>query len=320
MASARSIAPGRLRRLREELIEEVSGVVESVPDPDVLLEELDYALRPPRHERRVPTYGSIVLPTVPTDRWDQVTGLRTEFDPTSSRDDHDVRRYADGLVSWTVRDADGIGTLAVFDRAAGSERDLVVIGEATGGCVVQRRPDAGVRLVGSFGVARWDGSSWHVEPPFGSWFERASCGLSDEESSILDRLLRFAVHDLGALGIGALFVLGGRQDAGFERRMATPPPLRLDRPTDLGPLRHVLGQIDGAAFIDAAGVVSQLGVRLVPSVTAEETVSPIGGTRHTSARRYSADDPEAIVVVVSDDGPVTVFRAGQVIGRSPIDE
>ena len=285
-----SVAPGRLRRLREELIDEGTGVIESTPDPDVVLEELDYALRPPRHERRTPTYGSIILPTIPVERWGDITGLHTELSPTSTRDDHDVRRYADGLVSWTVRDADGIGALAVFDRAAGSERDLVIVSEATGGVIVQRRPDTGVRIVGSFGVARWDGSGWRVEPPFGSWFERASCGLADEESLILDRLLRFAVHDLGALGIGALFVFAGAQgsqgggsDVGFEERMATPPPLRLDRPTDLGPLRHVLGQIDGAAFIDATGVLRQLGVRLIPSARAEETVSPIGGTRHTSA-------------------------------------
>lgn len=316
MESTRRSSPGRLRRLREELLEEGVGVVEAVPDADVVLDELDYALRPPRHERRVPTYGSIVMPTVQAEEWTAATGLHVQLSVTSSHDDHDVRRYADGLVSWTVRDRDDIGALAVLDRAAGSERDLVVIAEASGGVVVQRRPDRGVRVVGPFGVARWDGSSWHVEPPFGSWLQRASCGLPDDESDILDRLLRFAVHDLGAAGIGALFVLGGRQNGGVEHRMATPPPLRLDRPTDLGPLRHVLAQVDGAAFFDATGVLRQLGVRLIPSAAAEEAVGPVRGTRHTSGRRFSADDPDAIVVAVSEDGPVTVFRAGQIVGRS----
>ncbi len=319
MDTERSASIGRLRRLREELLDEGTGVVEATPFADVVLDELDYALRPPRHERRLPTYGSIVMPSIETDRWGDVTGLHTELSITTSRDDHDVRRYADGLVSWTIRTAAGIDALAVFDRAAGSERDLVVIGEATGGIIVQRRPDRGVRIAGPFGVARWDGSSWQVEPPFESWLRRAGCGLPDDESGILDRLLRFAVHDLGAAGIGALFVLGGRQDGGYETRMAAPPSLRLDRPTDLGPLRHVLSQVDGAAFVDAAGVLRQLGVRLIPSATSEASIEPLGGTRHTSARRYSADEPDAIVVVVSEDGPVTVFRAGNVIGRSPTD-
>ena len=39
----------------------------------------------------------------------------------------------------------------------------------------------------------------------------------------------------------------------------------------------------------------QLGVRVIPSLTAEENVDPLGGTRHTSGRRYSYDDPSATV-------------------------
>lgn len=319
MDTARVVPAGRLRRLREELIDEGTGVIESSPDPDAVVEELDYALHPPRHERRLPTYGSIVLPTVPVDEWGAATELDIDLRTTPLGAGDNVRRYADGLVSWTVRGHDGITGIAVFDRSAGSERDTVVVSEATGAVLVQRRPDHGVRVVGPFGVARWDGAGWHIEPPLSSWLERAACGLPDEASTILDRLLRFAVHDLGAAGIGALFVLGGRDDGVVEQRMSAPPPLRLDRPTALGPLRHVLSQVDGATFIDADGVLKQLGVRLIPSATAEESVDALGGTRHTSARRYSADDPQAIVVAVSESGPVTIFRAGNIIGRSPID-
>jgi len=57
-------------------------------------------------------------------------------------------------------------------------------------------------------------------------------------------------------------------------------------------------------------------VRLVPSNRAEETVEPLRGTRHTSARRYSHDDPLATVIAVSDDGPVSVFRNGAVLVNS----
>ena len=38
--------------------------------------------------------------------------------------------------------------------------------------------------------------------------------------------------------------------------------------------------------------------------------------RHTSAVRYSNDDPAATVIVVSEDGPVTVLRAGKRVGAS----
>jgi DNA integrity scanning protein DisA with diadenylate cyclase activity len=78
-----------------------------------------------------------------------------------------------------------------------------------------------------------------------------------------------------------------------------------------------LAQVDGAAVFDADGVLRQLGVRLVPSHAAEESVEALRGTRHTSGRRYSYDDPLATVIAVSEDGPVSVLRNGEVLGRSP---
>ena len=75
---------------------------------------------------------------------------------------------------------------------------------------------------------------------------------------------------------------------------------------------------EAAAVFDAGGVLRQLGVRLVPSNDAEESVEAFGGTRHTSGRRYSYDDPVATVIAVSEDGPVSVLRNGEVLGRSRI--
>ena len=96
--------------------------------------------------------------------------------------------------------------------------------------------------------------------------------------------------------------------------------LRIQRPNDLAPLRHGLAQSDGATVFDGDGVLRRMGVHLVPSREAEEAVRPLGGTKHTSALRYSYDDPAAVVIAVSDDGPVTVMRQGLVVGRSPDDD
>ncbi len=316
MEAERRVTPGRLRRLTEELIEERLGIIERSSIPDVLVDEIDYALRPPRHERRVPSYGSFVLPERPVDAWSEPTGLDVVTSSTADEFDDAVRRYADGLTSWTVRTANGVDSMVVFDRAAGSERDLVVLAAATGATIVQRHPNGDVRLVGSSGVARWDGLGWHTEPPVESWLQWATCGLDELDTTALGHLIRFAVHDLGAQGIGALLVYRSVDGAGIEQRLREPPPLRIDRPTDLAPLRHVLTQTDGAALFDAEGRLLSLGVLLVPTPEAEASVDAVGGTRHTSARRYSHDDPEAVVIAVSEDGPVTVFRRGDVIGRS----
>lgn len=319
MDVTRRVTPGRLRRLTEELVEEELGVVERSSAPGVLVDEIDYALRPPRHEHRAPSYGAFVLPTESLETWGDRTGLAIVASSTSDAVDDEVRRYSDGLVSWTIRSASGVDSLVVFDRPAGSERDLVVLAAATGAMIVQRHPGGSVRLVGSFGVARWDGLGWHTQPPVDAWLAPASGVLVDAD--VLGHLLRFAVHDLGAQGVGALLIVGPGGAAGnaLESRLPPPPPLQIDHPTDLGPLRHVLTQIDGAALFDTDGRLTELGVRLVPSVDAERSIEALGGTRHTSARRYSHDDPSAVVIAVSESGPVTVFSGGEVVGISPAD-
>lgn len=322
METQRRVAPGRLRRLTEELLEEQLGVVERSSAPDVLVDEIDYALRPPRHERRIPSYGSFVLPTGPLEQWVERTGLSVVSRQTTDVVDDDARRYADGLTSWTLRTNGGVDALVVFDRPAGSERDLVVLAASSGAMMVQRHPRGDVRLVGSFGVARWDGLTWHVERPVADWLAQAPWYDEHGGSSVLEQLLRFAVHDLGAATIGSILVYGLTDDEradGLERRLAVPPPLNVTHPPDLAPLRHVLTQLDGATVFASDGTLIDLGARLVPSTVAEADVAPLRGTRHTSARRFSHDHASATVIAVSEEGPVTVFQRGEIIGQSRVD-
>ena len=150
------------------------------------------------------------------------------------------------------------------------------------------------------------------------WIDAVNACGEHGDQQVLATLLEFAVHDLGARGIGALLVYRPDDDLGpaVELRLPEPPPLRITRAADLAPLGHVLKQVDGAAVLDASGTLRQLGVRLVPSPEAESDVEGFRGMRHTSARRYSFDDPLATVIVVSEDGPVTVLRNGELLGQT----
>jgi hypothetical protein len=311
----------RLRRLAEEL-DEAGLPPETAGDRRaVLLEEVDRALRPPVHERRVPSAGTILDPSSDPTTWEGATGLEIARAPVEMASTDDGRRYADGLSSWLVRHDGEATTLLMFDRPAGSERDLVVLARSFAATMVQRHPSGSVRIVGGFGVLRWDGLTWHHEPPVGSWIDvLTTCSLHGD-ADVLTALIEFAVHDLGAAGIGALLVYRPSGSAGppVEERLGTPPPLQVGVPYHLAPLRHSLSQLDGAAFFDADGVLRRLGVRLVPSTDAEQAVDAFGGTRHTSGRRYSHDDPASLVIAVSEDGPVTVFAGGKLRGRSPDD-
>jgi hypothetical protein len=310
---------GRLRRLAEELEESGLQLEGSSALKEMLIEEIDGALRPPIHERRTTSGGTILEPTSEPTRWASGTQLDITRTPLGQQPLNAARRFADGLSSWLLRRTDGLHEWIVFDRPAGSERDLVVLASVFGALIVQRHPAGSVRVVGRFGVLRWEGFSWHHEPPVRQWIDALTADATPGDPAVLEAVLEFAVHDLGSLGIGALLVL--RPDGGpgppVEERLPTPPPLQIRLASQLAPIRHALGQVDGAAIFDVDGVLRQLGVRLVPSMASEQSVEALGGTRHTSGRRYSSDDQFATVIAVSEDGPVTVFRNGAVLGRSP---
>jgi DNA integrity scanning protein DisA with diadenylate cyclase activity len=309
---------GRLRRLAEELEESGLPLRGTEAFREMLIEEIDQALRPPVHERRVPSTGSFLEPMSDPASW----ASGTELNIVGRHPLPAARRFADGLSSWLLRRADGTNEWMVFDRPAGSERDLVVLARVFEATIVQRHPAGSVRVVGTFGVLRWEGFRWRREPPISSWIDAVAACSIPGDPEVLEAMLAFAVHDLGSMGIGALLIYRPDPTPGpaVEERLPTPPPLQIRRPAHLAPLRHALAQVDGAAVFDAGGVLRQLGVRLVPSTAAEETVDAFEGTRHTSGRRYSYDDPQATVIVVSEDGPVSVLRKGAVLGRSAMVE
>jgi hypothetical protein len=316
---SRQPSAARLWRLAEELEEVGLPKDGSEPFREMLLEEIDQVLRPAVHERRIASSGTILEPAADPDRWAIGTQLDIASTPVVHQPLGAARRFADGLSSWLVRRTDGNDAWVVFDRPAGSERDLVVLSSALDATIVQRHPSGAVRVVGSFGVLRWVELAWHYEPPVSTWIDSVTAPPFIGERDVLEAMLEFAVHDLGSWGIGSLLVYrpGAAPGPAVEERLPTPPPLQIRTASHLAPLRHALAQVDGAAVFDADGVLRQLGVRLVPSATAEDSVDAFGGTRHTSGRRYSFDDPTATLVAVSADGPVSVLRKGAVLGRSP---
>jgi hypothetical protein len=312
------LAPRRLRRLAEDLEESGLDLAGPAGFQEMLVEEIDHALRPAVHERRFASGGTILEPRSDPGTWAAGTQLEITHAALGEQPLAAARRYADGLSSWLVRHADGRNEWMVFDRPAGSERDLVVLAEVFDATIVQRHPAGSVRVVGRFGVLRWEGYSWHHEPPIGRWIDSLTACAVHGDPEVLEAMLEFAVHDLGSTGIGALLIYRPDREPGppVEERLPTPPPLQIRRPAHLAPLRHALAQVDGAAVFDVDGTLRRLGVRLVPSLLAEETVEALGGTRHTSGRRYSRDDPLATVIAVSEDGPVSVLRDGEVLARS----
>jgi len=197
-------APGpRLRRLGEELVESGLRQVGTEASWAMLVEEIDHALRPPVHERRIFSGGTVLDPTSDPGTWASGTQLDIIRQPLGRQPLPAARRFADGLSSWVLRRTDGTTEWLVFDRPAGSERDLVVLASVLGATVVQRHPSGSVRVVGHFGVLRWEGLRWHHEPPVTSWVDSVIDYRADNERKVLAAMLEFAVHDLTTRRSGA---------------------------------------------------------------------------------------------------------------------
>lgn len=312
------VLPGRLERLVAELRDE--GVPALVGAPDGLggLVELSYALRPHVHEGRVPSYGAIV---VDHDDLIRRPSLLADVDatlvPVDELDIRFARRFADGTASFALRTDDGISHLVCFSRDMSAEYDLVGLQSMIGGLVIQRHHSGQVRVFGPAGVVRWDGISWHHDPPLDAWLGRLDEVATELPIHEMRAVLRFAVHELGGRRIGATLIWrprGSTAPAGrTERLVHHAPVLRLGRPGEGAAIASALAQTDGAAVFDADGALQAVGVRLAPSPEAEATIAAMSGMRHTSAKRYSHDDPSCVVIVVSDAGPVTIMHAGRTV-------
>jgi len=320
------VLPGRLQRLADDLTEEGVPALTGAPDTVGALVELAYALRPQLHEGRVPTYGVLIPPGPLVSHDDHLIGPDgVGLTDVQDLDVQFARRFADGVTSFAVRSSEAITHLACFGRNMADEYDLVGLQASLGGLVIQRHPGGQVRVFGPAGVVRWNGIAWHHDAPIDAWVARLATVAGEIPVEGVRPLLRFAIHELGGRRIGATLIWQPTGHAVPDRRLEplvhNAPRLRLDSVGEEAAIAQALSQTDGAAIFDGDASLVALGIRLASSPDAERAVGTMGGMRHTSALRYSFDDPHSIVIVVSEDGPVTLMHGGRAITSvDPSDE
>jgi hypothetical protein len=306
----------RRARLRAEMLDAGLGLRLDGPAGEALLREIDYARFPPVHEREFPTYGAILLggPAAMSDQLDAVV-----YRVASEAQDL-ARLMADGRQSFILR-ARGRTELMVLPTPHDHEDELVRLRRQLGPTrfnAVQRTPGGAVRVFGRSGLAVWDGAHWW-EKPYATTYARAVLrAIPDASDSALDAILDFCVHSVSPSPTGAILVWA-LDDEVIARLSAAPttrlPALSLQDRITHGPVRHLLSQIDGAAVLSPTAELVNVRVHLPASAEAHDSISvdPQRGTRHGSARRFSFDERRAVLFVVSEDGPVTVYFKGMVV-------
>ena len=311
------VLSGSARRLAEELLDDGIELDEEGGVRDLLLDELDYARRIPMFEGRRPLYGSFSMPAGMT-----ITDAEGIADLVAldgmPRDM--ARTFADGRSAFVVNRHEASPILACFDRPVQYEAELVHLQEATGARIVQRTAVFGqVRLFAERRVIAWDGQRWSDRPTAAALVDALGEHAPDLDPAVAHGLLDLAVHWLSPARVGATIVV---HEQGFQwasMDVATKfraPPLSITNRRHFPALFTSLQQHDLATLVTADGSVAYLGVGLRSSVEAEASVDSDRGMRHRSAQRFSYDHPSTTIAVVSDNGPVTIFRGGQAIGLS----
>jgi hypothetical protein len=303
------------RRLKSELADD--GVVIDADDHllPIILDELEHARRPQQFERRTPMYGSMILPE---DHSLIEAGELVDIISLDGFSLDDARRFADGRSVFLVMKQDGRRKLVCFRRTVQYEADMVEIQADTGAFIVQRTPVLGVtRLFTSSATVEWSGFRWTSRPNARAQHDLLRPYLPGIASPILSGLLELAVHWLSPGRVGATLVVPvthGESGLDLGRALAT-PDLSVTARHHYPALLAALMQTDLATVVDAAGRPHHIGVGLHWTAEAEGAVEVDGGMRHRSAARYTYDHPDAVAIVVSEDGPVTVFRHGKPLSR-----
>ncbi|HET7490168.1 MAG TPA: diadenylate cyclase [Acidimicrobiales bacterium] len=283
---------------------------------EALLEELDYARFPPVHEGDFPAYGAVLLgPTAPPPE-----GVGAVVHQAAPGSEQVLRLMADGRQAFFLRRA-GRSALMVLPTPHDREGELVRLRAYFGTgrfAAVHRIPGGVVRVFGRSALAVWDGGHWWQKPYAGSYARavlRAVPGASPEAAAAI---LEFCVHTMSPSPAGATLVWAMEQALVDELCAACRrpiPTISLEDWANHAPLRQLLAQTDGAAVLSPAGELMDIGVFLQASAEAFAAIpmEPERGTRHASARRFSFDHGAALVFVVSQDGPVTVYYRGTVV-------
>jgi DNA integrity scanning protein DisA with diadenylate cyclase activity len=303
-------------RLREELVDDGITLPGSPDHVDLLLAELEHARRPPVHEGRTHQYGSFVLPSADPLRPDP---LRHVADLVELIDldlpIEQCRRFADGRSSYVVFRPDRPVQLACFRRSVQFEADLVELELATGATIVQRTMMGVPRLFTPTGVVEWNGRQWRMRPSAREYLPLVGRAVPEAPREVLIGLLDLASHWLSPSRIGATFLLDldarPHDDHGQDHSAALPSPaLSVAERAHYPAMYAVLSQTDLATLVSVDGTVTRFGVGLRSSEESEAAVHLDAGMRHRSAARYTWDHHHTVAFVVSEDGPVTLFRRG----------
>ncbi len=230
---------------------------------------------------------------------------------------HMARLLANGHDSFILFEKNIFIGLAYFRIPINNELSLLKAFPPSGGLFIQRNPRGGIKFFQGSNIITLENRIWHSKPLIKEAAWKISRCIPEIDHIILKSILDLAFHLLSPISqVGTTIVWWLKKNPNleyeFEENGESTSKFNffITDETKSKSICHYLSQTDGAIFIEADGLISNVGVHLKNSKKSCNIISQFQGTRHTSAKRFSFDRREALVITVSSNGPVSIFSDG----------
>ena len=301
--------------LKQELkLNGITILEECETDFPNIFEILEKILYIKAHEGKYPKIGVVFS-------GDSLTNYAEEILYIKNEDIDSSLRLSDGENSFLWFGYDGIlKGIILVQTVRNKEYNLLETSKQTSSLIFIYK-EKKLKIFAEGKIYIHENRTWQVKDPIDKKIEKVLDLSNFKYPEILSDLIKFAFYELSPKKIGSTLVYLLDDDENLNKKLIPPVNfkgynIKFENANHHNLAENFLKQIDGATLVYPNGNIWGTGLHLQYSKKSKEVVVEEGGTRHTSAKRFSFDNGRCIVIVTSEDGPVTIYSDGRRIPMS----
>ena len=247
--------------------------------------------------------------------------------------ENDLSKYSDEVlpiknknINLSLRLSDGessflwfgaqkyINGILLFEDLKNNEYNLMKLSEKTNSIIFIYK-DKEIKIFAEGNIYTHENRDWKIKNGIKEKIEEIVNLTDYKYPDVVIKLIEFAYYELSPNKIGSILIYLLNND--YEKIKELKPPIEFNdykinfkKKIHHYLVKNFLKQIDGATLILPKGNIWGTGLHLQYSKNSKNIILEEKGTRHTSAKRFTYDYSNAIVIVTSEDGPVTVYSDG----------
>lgn len=274
--------------------------------PD-LIEAVTKAIYLAPHENKEPYWGIILSQDSPTYPHELVIDFKDS--------------YCDGKRTFGFSTTSRNDFKTVIFQSEMSDIDLLRLCNNEQTCIINRKGNT-LKIYFNNTIYICENRVWKVLEKIDTQLTEIKKHYNAVDTDLVRKLLTYSFHNLSTNKIGATIIYWLDDD--FSSTYATLPDsmcLDFNNENHQEIIKQYLRNNDGAIVINQNGKIIGGKAHLSFSDDSKSFIQiQDKGTRHNSAARFSFDNSKAIVITVSEDGPVSVFSEGQnIVNLSSVD-